>query len=474
MPTLAIDQGTSATKALVVADDGRVLGSGSAAVTVVAGTDGSVEVDPVELWDSVVAAGRAAMADAGSPRLDAVGLANQGETVLAWDRATGTPRSRAVVWQDGRSVTECDVRRDHAERLHAITGLPLDPYFVAPKLAWLRPQVDASATVTTTDVWLLHRLCGAFATDVATASRSLLLDLDTTGWSAEACAVFGIDPADLPTVVDNAGVLGDTTAFGAAVPVAGVCVDQQAALFAEGCLRGGEAKCTYGTGAFLLATTDRATRSANGLVGCVAWRLEGTPTWCLDAQVFTVGAAVHWLQELGLVAEPADLDRLGGAVADSGGVQFVPALAGLGAPFWKPDARGAFTGLSLATERAHVVRAVIDGVAANVAWLARTAGADLGAPLQRLRVDGGLTRSRVLLQRQADLAQLPIEVYPSPDATALGVAAFARLGIGQAVTASEAVGTWEPASVVEPSIGAAEADERLAAWRRAAEATADL
>lgn len=475
MPTLAIDQGTSATKALVVADDGQVLGSGSAALTVVAGADGSVEVDPIELWDSVIAAGRTALAAAGSPRLDAVGLANQGETVLAWDRATGAPRSRAVVWQDGRSVTECDARRDHAERLHAITGLQLDPYFVAPKLAWLRPRVGADATITTTDVWLLHRLCGAFATDVSTASRSLLLDLDTTGWSAEACAVFGLSPDDLPTVVDNAGVLGETTVFGpVGVPVAGVCVDQQAALFAEGCLRGGEAKCTYGTGAFLLATTDRATRSAHGLVGCVAWRLAGVPTWCLDAQVFTVGAAVHWLQELGLIAEPSDLDRLGGTVVDSGGVQFVPALAGLGAPFWKPDARAAFTGLSLATERAHVVRAVIDGVAANVAWLARTAGADLGAPLQRLRVDGGLTRSRLLLQRQADLAQVPIEVYPSPDATALGVAAFARLGIGQAATATDAVGVWEPSVIVEPSIDAAEADERLAAWRRAADATAAL
>lgn len=473
MAVLAIDQGTSATKALVVDDDGTVLGAGNVPVAVHAGTDGSVECDPDELWASVVAAGEAAVRAAGSPTLDAIGLANQGETVLPWDRATGAPLGRAIVWQDGRAASVCDALRPHGERLRAITGLPLDPYFVAPKLVWLRDRSGAGATITTTDAWLLHRLCGAFATDVSTASRSLLLDLDTARWSDEACEVFGLAVDELPTVVDNAGVLGETSVFGGrAVPVAGVCVDQQGALFAESCLAHGEAKCTYGTGAFLLATTSVPTRSAHGLVGCVAWRLDGATTWCLDAQVFTVGAAVHWLEQLGLVTGPADLDALGASVSDSGGVQFVPALAGLGAPFWRPDARGAFTGLSLATERAHVVRAVVDGVAANVAVLAGAVGDDLGAPLARLRVDGGLTRSRLLLQRQADLAQVPVEVYPSPDATALGVAAFARLGTGAAASPADAIGSWSPSAVVEPSITADEAAAQLDAWRRAADATA--
>jgi glycerol kinase len=279
----------------------------------------------------------------------------------------------------------------------------------------------------------------------------------------------------LAAVVDNASSIGTTTAFGSGpLPVTGACVDQQAALFAEHCHAPGEAKCTYGTGAFLLACTGATpTRSNGGLVGCVAWRLDGQPTWCLDGQVYTVGAAVSWLERIGLVRDAGDLDVVGGSVSDSGGVVFVPGLAGLAAPFWKPHARGAFTGLSLATDQAHLVRAVVEGIAAQVAWLAKAAGDDLGAPLTRLRVDGGLTRSRLLLQVQADLLQAPVEVYPSPDATALGVAAFARLGhAGGSV--DDALGPWRPTEVVEPSISADEAADRLERWRLAAEATAGL
>jgi glycerol kinase len=337
--------------------------------------------------------------------------------------------------------------------------------------------------VTTTDTWLLHRLCGAYVTDAATASRSLLLDLDAVEWSPEACRAFGIDPDELPALVTCAEPVGETALFGdSTLPVVGLAVDQQAALFAEACLQPGDAKCTYGTGAFLLATTGtQARRSRNGLVACVAWQLPDpasaggrATTYCLDGQVYTVGAAVRWLTDVGLIAEPADLDRIGGAAADRGGVTFVPGLAGLAAPFWRPQARGSFTGLSLATGRAELVRAVLDGIAAQCAWLARAAADDLGAPLARLRVDGGLTRSRVLMQIQADLLQVPVEVYASPHATALGVAAFARLGLGAATSAAEAVGTWEPAAVFEPTIGADEAADRLTRWRAAAEATMDL
>ena len=477
MAVLAIDQGTSATKALVVDDEGRVLAAASADVEVRTGPGDAVEVDPEALWQSVLRAGREACAAAGHPALDAVGLANQGETVLAWDRRTGEPTGPAIVWQDGRAAIVCDERRPHADRLAHLTGLTLDPYFVAPKIAWLRRQIGPGPTITTTDTWLVHRLCGAFVTDASTASRSLVLDLDRVAWSDEACALFGIDSTDLPMVIDNAGVVGETTAFSSGtggsrpVPVAGLCVDQQAALFAQACLSAGEAKCTYGTGAFLLATTATPTRSTSGLVGCVAWRLDGEPTWCLDGQVFTAGSVVGWLQSIGVIVEPGDLDGVGGTVPDAAGVHFVPALAGLGAPFWAPGARGALTGLSLGTERAHVVRAVIEGIAANVACLARAAGDDLGRPLARLRVDGGLTRSRTLLQVQADLLQVPVEVYPSPDATAMGVAAFARLGVGLAASAAEAVGGWTPATVVQPAIGADEAGERLVAWRAAVDAT---
>lgn len=475
MTVLAIDQGTSATKAVVVADDGAVLALAEVSISVDATSEGAVELEPDELWASVLAAAAQALAAAGHPHLSAIGLANQGETVMAWDRATGAPHGPAVVWQDRRAEVVCERLRDDAEFLAEHTGLQLDPYFVAPKITWLRDQVGDGPTITTTDTWMLHRLCGAFVTDVSTAGRSLLLDLDSATWSDRACAIFGIDPSTLPTVVGNADSLGDCTVFGGSVPVTGTCVDQQAALFAEHCRTAGEAKCTYGTGAFMLACTgDRPTRSHNGLVGCPAWQLGPQPTYCLDGQVYTVGAAVTWLIDVGIMAEPADLDRLGETVDDAAGVTFVPALAGLAAPYWKPQAKAAFTGMTLGTERGHLVRAAIDGIAAQVALLAQAAGRDLGAPLTRLRVDGGLTRSRLLLQTQADLLQAPVEVYPSPHATALGVAAFADLGANPRSQPQLGGPTWRPDAVVEPRIGADEAAHRLATWQRAAAATMDL
>ena len=475
MTVLAIDQGTSATKALVVDDDGNVLSLAEASIQVRATSDGAVELDPEELWASVVAAGTEAMTAAGNPRLSSIGLANQGETVLAWDRSTGAPDGPAIVWQDRRAEAVCDRLREHGEFLAQHTGLELDPYFVAPKIVWLREQVGGATNITTTDAWMLHRLCGAFATDVATAGRSLLLDLDTGQWSDRACEIFRIDPATLPTVVANAESLGDCSVFGGSVPVTGTCVDQQAALFAEHCHAAGEAKCTYGTGAFMLACTgDQPTRSTNGLVGCPAWKVGDALTYCLDGQVYTVGAAVTWLIEMGIIAEPGDLDRVGGSVDGPNGVVFVPALAGLAAPYWKPHAKAAFTGMTLSTQRGHLVRAAIEGIVAQVALLAQAAGRDLGSPLTRLRVDGGLTRSHVLLQTQADLLQVPVEVYPSPHATALGVAALSELGANLGSPSQLAATAWRPDAVVEPKIGADEAAERLGAWQRAATATMDL
>ncbi|MGA3354820.1 MAG: FGGY family carbohydrate kinase [Acidimicrobiales bacterium] len=474
MNILAIDQGTSSTKALVVSPDGSVLGEAEVPVRPVATADGGVEQDPEELWDSVLCSGRKALAEAGEP-VGAIGFANQGETVLAWDRTTGRPLTPAVNWQDRRAAPVCDRLRELADGLEAITGLPLDPYFAAPKITWLRENLTTEGVATTSDTWLLHRLCGAFVTDAATASRWLLLDLDTAGWSPEACRAFGIDVASLPEPVSCAGVVGETDAFGVRVPVAGLAVDQQAALFAERCLEAGEVKCTYGTGAFLLATVGhRAVRSRSGLAGCVAWRLGEDVTYCLDGQVYTVGSAVSWLADVGLIAGPADLDGIGGSVSSPEGVSFVPGLAGLAAPFWEPSARGSFMGLSLATTRAHIIRAVVEGVAAGVAWLAKAVEADLGRPLERLRVDGGLTRSHLLMQIQADLLGVPVEVYSSPNATALGAAAFARLGSGTVLSVDEAIGRWCPAAVFEPSISADEALTRLEVWRKTAEATVRL
>ena len=467
---LAIDQGTSATKAMVVDRDGVVVSLAEVSVSVSVSAGGAVEVDPELLWRSVVEAGTQAVVQAGVP-IASVGLANQGETVVAWDRRTGLAEGPAIVWQDGRSVTVCDRLRSEGvgELVREQSGLELDPYFVAPKIRWLREQGLRAEVITTTDVWLLHRLCGGgFVTDAATASRTALLDLDRAAWSPALLDVFGLTDEALPEVVACDRVVGETSVFGGvAVPVGGLVVDQQAALFAESCLGPGDVKCTYGTGAFLLANAGTsAIRSTTGLAACIAWLLDGDVcTYCLDGQVFTVGAAVRWLEEVGIISSAADLDLFGGRVGDAGGVTFVPALAGLGAPFWAPSARGSFTGLSLGTGREHLVRAVIEGVAAQVATLAHAVAADLDRPLERLRVDGGLTRSLTLMQVQADLLGIPVEVYPSPHATALGVAALAW----RAIERTHSGFGWSPATVTEPRVSADEAAARLAAWRAAAD-----
>ncbi len=464
---LAVDQGTSGTTALVVDPARGVLGAATVGVRPRHGPAGAVEVDPQDLFDSVVQAGRRALAEAGEP-VAAVGLANQGETVLAWDPVSGIPLTDAVVWQDRRAQEICDGLEGAADRLRALTGLPLDPYFAAPKMAWLRRHRTRAGVVTTSDAWLVHQLTGAFVTDAATASRTQLLDLDTVGWSDEALDAFGLAGERLPEIVDAAGAVGTTEVFGPSLPLTGLLVDQQAALLAQHCLAPGDVKCTYGTGAFVLANAGtRAVRSGTGLVSCVAWRLGGDTAYCLDGQVYTVGSAVRWLADLGIVDGPEDLDRLGGAAPDAGGVTFVPAFAGLAAPTWRGDARAQIAGLGLGVQRAHVVRALIDGIAAQVAELTEAVVADLGAPITALRADGGLTRSRTLMQIQADLLQLPVEVYPSPDATALGVAAVARIGIEPGLPIPEATGPWRPAAVYEPTIGADEAAHRLGTQREA-------
>ncbi|MFJ6572534.1 FGGY family carbohydrate kinase [Streptomyces sp. NPDC091292] len=466
-PVLAVDQGTSGTKALVVCPERGVIGTGTAEVRPRHLPGGLVEVDPAELYGSVVAAGRAALAAAGEP-VAAVGLANQGETVLAWDRATGQPLTDALVWQDRRAETVCADLAPRADELRQLTGLPLDPYFAAPKMAWIRRHLTRDGVVTTSDAWLVHRLTGAYVTDAATAGRTQLLDLDRVDWSPAALDAFGLSGEHLPEIVDAAGPVGTTRAFGPELPLTGLLVDQQAALLAQRVTAPGAAKCTYGTGAFLLAQTgDRPRRGASGLVSCVAWRLAGRTSYCLDGQVYTAASAVRWLTDLGVISGAADLDPVGSAVPDSGGTTFVPALAGLAAPWWRGDLRGTLTGLGLDTTPGHLVRALCEGIAAQVTALADAAAEDLGTPLTVLRVDGGLTRSALLMQTQADLLQRPVEVSALPDVTALGVAALARMGLDPEVGVDDAVPAWRPVTVYEPRITASEAAERLAGFRAA-------
>ncbi|MEU7423134.1 FGGY family carbohydrate kinase [Streptomyces sp. NPDC040750] len=472
-PVLAVDQGTSGTKALVVCPERGVLGTGFAEVRPRHLPGGLVEVDPDQLYDSLVDAGRRALAEAGEDVV-ALGLANQGETVLAWDPATSRPLTDALVWQDRRAETVCHELKPHAEELRRLTGLPLDPYFAAPKMAWIRRHRTREGVVTTSDAWLIHRLTGAYVTDAATAGRTQLLDLERTEWSPRALDLYGLADERLPEVTDVAGPVGTTGVFGREIPLTGLIVDQQAALLAQRVTAPGTAKCSYGTGAFLLAPTgDRPRLGTSGLVSCVAWRLAGATGYCLDGQVYTAASAVRWLAELGVIAGAADLDPVGGTVPDSGGVTFVPALAGLAAPWWRGDLRGSLTGLGLDTRPGHVVRALCEGIAAQVAELAEAAATDLGAPLDLLRVDGGLTRSALLMQTQADLLQRPVEVCALPDATALGAAALARLGADPALGVEDALPDPKPATVYEPRIPAAEAAERRAGFRTAVAALLD-
>lgn len=462
---LAIDQGTSGTKALVIGDDGEVLARAEVPVRPAYLPHGQVEQDPAELLASVLDAGRRAVAAAGGA-VDAVALANQGETVLAWDGATGAPLTTALVWQDGRAAGVCAELADHRDRVAALTGLVLDPYFSAPKMAWIRRHLTTDGVVTTTDSWLVHALTGELVTDVTTASRSLVLDLDDVAWSRELLDTFGLGAELLPRLVACDEVVGTTSAFGGDVPVVGLMVDQQAALLAQACLDRGDTKCTYGTGAFLLASTGAdATRSRSGLTTSVAARLRGSTSYCLDGQVYTAASAVRWLVDLGLLDAPESVDSVTSGAGDD--VLFVPALAGLAAPWWRTDATATLAGLGLGDTRGDVVAAVLRGVAATVVDLLDVVGTDLGAGIGRLRVDGGLTRSRFLMQAQADLAQVPVDVYPSPDATALGVAAAARLGLDAGADLVGTVGGWTPAATYEPRWSRDRAAEHLGRWRDA-------
>ena len=465
---LAIDQGTSGTKAVVVDSADGVLASAEEPVRPVPGPRGAVEIAPQELLGSVLTAGRRALERAGRP-VDAISLANQGETVLAWDPVTGAPLSPAIVWQDRRSESIVAELAGARDLFAARTGLVLDPYFSAPKMAWLRRHVTREGVVTTSDSWLIHQLCGEFVTDASTASRSLVAGIDEVAWDRELLTLFGLQDEALPRITGCDEVVGTTSRFGPPVPVAGLIVDQQAALLGQSCLDPGSAKCTFGTGAFLLANTGgHPVHSSAGLTASVAWRLRGRTTYCLDGQVYAAASAVRWLQELGLISGPEDIDRIAGEDVEA--VLCVPALAGLAAPWWRADASATLTGMTMATRAGHIVLATMHGIAAQVAELASSVAADLGGALPRLRVDGGLVRCRTLMQATADILQVPVDVDPVPDATARGAATTGLLALEPSLDVSDAVPSSSVSLSYEPVWSPDRAASFRARWRAAAEA----
>lgn len=481
---LALDQGTTSSRAIVFDLTGRPVAFAQREFPQHYPQPGWVEHDPEDLWTSQRDCAAEALARAGASGADlaAVGITNQRETTLLWNRETGRPIHPAIVWQDRRTADACErLRAAGAEPLVAEkTGLRLDPYFSATKLAWLLDHVPGARAAAergelafgTVDSWLLWKLTGGrvYATDPSNASRTLLFNLHTGGWDEELLRLFRIPASVLPEIRDTAGDFGTVAEGqpGAGAPIAALVGDQHAALFGQVCLAPGTAKATYGTGCFLLLNTGAApVLSTNNLISTVAWRIGGSTTFALEGSVFAAGAVVQWLRdELKLVTSAAELDELAASVPDAGGAWLVPAFAGLGAPHWDPYARGALVGLTRGTNRAHLCRAALESIALQTVDLIVAMQKDARLDLTELRVDGGAARSAPLLQIQADLLGLPVVRPQVSETTALGAAALAGLGVGVLDAEGFARG-WKPDVRVNPRMGVAERSAYHADWARA-------
>jgi glycerol kinase len=472
---LAVDQGTTGTTCLVLDDAGRVAGRAYVEIEQHYPQPGWVEHDPNELWQSVLDAGAAALRDAGLAGRDlgAIGITNQRETVVAWDRRTGRPLHPAIVWQDRRTAARCDELREAGLEplVRERTGLLLDPYFSGTKLEWLFRDggVPESAAVGTVDSWLAFKLTDEHVTDPSNASRTLLYDLRRRAWDGELCALFGVPAGSLARVVPTAGVVGETTAFGGSVPVAALVGDQQAALFGQRCLDPSTAKCTYGTGSFVLRAMGAAEPApADGLLTTVAWQVGGRLEYALEASVFTTGAAVQWLRDgLGIVESAAETEELAASLESNDGVYFVPALTGLGSPHWDPYARGTIVGLTRGTGRAHLARATLEAIAYQTVDALAAQEAVVSEPLTELRADGGATANAWLMQFQADVLGVPVAVAPLAETTALGAGYLAGIGAGCWTESDLDALAGEPTRY-EPRPGV-DRERLLAEWRRAVE-----
>jgi glycerol kinase len=467
MAILAIDQGTSGTKAILLDDDFQVIAKGYAPVATEHNQSGAAQTTADAIWQSVIDSVNQVLSTT-TEKISAVGLANQGESILAWDKKTGDALSPVIIWQDSRSAALCQQRQEHSQYVLSKTGLTIDPYFVAPKITWLKqnyPQLPKDAVITTTDTYLIYKLSGEFVTDKATASRTLLFDLATRSFQQQLADIWQIDISNLPAVINNDQVIGqiksDQLPALSGVVLAAAIVDQPAALFAQNCFSLGQAKCTFGTGAFLLTNiADQIKISKNGLATSLAWQIKDSTSYYLDGQVFTAASAIDWLISNNFIAAPSDIDSL----PDANGVIASPSFAGLGAPLWRPDATASIMGLGLNHDRSHIASAMVDGIAAAVADLLSAVKSD-GVEITTLRVDGGLTQSTKLMQMQADLAQIPVEQYAHPDATAIGVGYLAALAINPKLSIKDIAQRWQPAKVYLPKWSADQSANYLSRWR---------
>ncbi len=473
---LAIDQGTTGTTCIVFDREGRVAGRAYSEFEQHFPQPGWVEHDAAEIWEVTrrVAAEAIAAAGVEGRQLDGIGIANQRETVVAWDPATGEPVHRALVWQDRRTAARCDELREagHEALVRERTGLTIDPYFSGTKIEWLLGNAEGAerAVFGTVDSWLLFKLTGRHVTDFSNASRTMLFDIHRLGWDPELCELLGVDPDRLPEPLPSSHVFGTTSEFGGEVPVAGIAGDQQAALFGQACHRPGSAKNTYGTGSFvLLHTGEQAPQPPGGLLATVACGTGEAPAYALEAAIFVTGAAVQWLRDgLGIIAAAQETEALATSLDSNDGVYFVPALTGLGSPHWDPYARGTIVGLTRGSGRAHLARAALEAIAYQTVDAVRAQESACGERLEALKADGGAVANRWLMQFQADVLGAPVVVPEIAETTALGAAYLA--GIATGVWSAERVGEmWREAARYEPRMSDDVREALLGEWHRALE-----
>jgi glycerol kinase len=481
---LAIDQGTSSTRAIAFSPDGTLVATEQQAFEQLYPASGWVEHDAEVIWATVLSTTRAVVERLRGKKtpIIAIGLTNQRETTVVWDRRTGIPIHNAIVWQDRRTAERCRqlAEQGHEAEVVEKTGLRLDPYFSATKLAWILDRVPGARDLAkaghiafgTVDSFLISRLTRGrlHVTDVTNASRTALFDIRTGRWDAALCELFNVPMSCLPEVRDCAGDFGttDLSVLGEAFPIRGVAGDQQAALIGQACFAAGDLKSTYGTGAFMVLNTGpHLVRSANRLLSTIAYRLDGEITYALEGSIMSAGATIQWLRDgLGLVSRAPEVEALASSVPNSGGVYLVPAFTGLGAPYWDPDARGALIGLTRASGRGEIARAGLDSVAYQTRDLLDAMAADQIRP-PALKVDGGMAQNGLFLQRLADILNLPILRPKMAESTAFGAACLAGLGSGTYASLDEVASLWKPDAQCEPRLDSAARERELTGWREA-------